>query len=430
MLKIIGKNRRIWHCSGILFIMVSAVVYAGFTSELLTPEQRLGQALYFDQNLSLNRNQSCATCHDPKAGFADPRNTADPLNSPVSEGSIPGKFGDRNSPSAAYAAFSPFFHWEGTDPEEAMFVGGQFWDGRANTLAHQAAGPFLNPMEMAMPEHPYKTQVVRRLAENRDYVRAFEEVYHVHLESVNFSLTRFPLEAPGVLEVYDLMTKAIGAFEKSEMFNRFDSKFDYFLAGRVKLTSQEQRGLKLFENKGKCSLCHISTPSVAPDMSVIPPLFTDFTYDNLGLPANPKIAELRGEKMPVDKGLGGRPDIAALDPKGLQIGKFKVPTLRNIALTAPYGHNGVFATLEQIVHFYNTRDVLKTCRDISDPGFGKTCWAPPEVLQNMNTEELGNLKLKPKEEADIVAFMLTLTDGWGAGNGMAPLPRPVMPPTP
>lgn len=142
---------------------------------------------------------------------------------------------------------------------------------------------------------------------------------------------------------------------------------------------------------------------------MIPPLFTDFTYDNLGIPRsnNPALAN-----APVDLGLGGRPDIAAIDPKGLQKGKFKVPTLRNVILTAPYGHNGYFATLAEIVEFYNTAGV-------------RGRWPKPEVPQNVNRKEMGNLKLTKKEVAAIVAFMGTLTDGYGQ-----PLEGIVLPPFP
>jgi cytochrome c peroxidase len=144
-----------------------------------------------------------------------------------------------------------------------------------------------------------------------------------------------------------------------------------------------------------------------------PPLFTDFTYDNLGLPRNVNIP---GNPKP-NPGLAGHPQLAGKPAAEKERGKHKVMSLRNIAITAPYGHNGVFRTLEQIVHFYNTRDTKpKVCRDNNDPGFGKTCWPAPEVRDNLNTEELGNLKLSPDEEAALVAFMKTLTDGypdWG-----------------
>jgi len=396
----------------------------------------LGAALYSDQHLSLNQNQSCASCHDPASGFVDPANVADPTNSPVSAGSIAGQFGGLNAPSAAYAAFSPFFRWNDVG---GLYVGGQFWNGRANTLAEQAAGPFLNPKEMAMPD---KWAVVDRLRTSAtpDYQTMFSEVFGINLNGILPYPTDLtpppslftavpsaePNYPPGVLEAYDRMAEAIGEFEKTEMFTKFDSKYDYYLAGMTTLTTQEARGLNFFNHKAKCALCHLPNPSIAPDgVSMLPPVFTDFTYDNLGVPQNVNIPGLP------DPGLGGRDDIAAIDPNGLQMGKHKVMTLRNIELTPPYAHNGVFATLAQIVHFYNTRDVLgAVCPNNNDLGFGVTCWPAPEVPQNMNVAELGDLKLTASQEADIVAFLLTLTDGWGTANGMGPLPRPVMPPMP
>ncbi len=151
---------------------------AGF---ILDAEQKLGQALYLDKNLSLNRNQSCADCHSlnpsndpqagesrPAAGFVDPRNVE--TGSPVSEGSVAGRFGSLNAPSAGYAAFSPFFHWNSAD---GHYVGGQFWNGRADTLAGQAGEPFLNPVEMAMPS---RWSVADRLKGKGVYVEALKGV--------------------------------------------------------------------------------------------------------------------------------------------------------------------------------------------------------------------------------------------------------------
>ena len=204
------------------------------------------------------------------------------------------------------------------------------------------------------------------------------------------------------------MADAIAAFEKTDELNKFSSKFDYYLAGKTKLSVQELRGLELFNDKGKCAECHPSEAVRGTDGKIVPPLFTDFTYDNLGIPksTNPLIAD-----NPIDYGLGGREDIKAKDPSGAELGKHKVMTLRNIELTPPYGHNGFFATLEEIVNFYNTRDVKS--------------WPAPEVAQNVNTEELGNLGLTEQEEADIVAFLKTLTDGFGSAlNELA------LPPTP
>ncbi len=392
-----------------LFVVLTAAVLllpagALTASAQLTPKQELGKNLYFDTYLSLHHNQSCGSCHMPP-GWADPRNAADPLNLVVSEGSIPGLFGGRNAPSSAYAAFSPFFGWDGG---AGLYVGGQFWDGRANTLKDQAKGPFLNPVEMAMPSQ------AAVLAAVADPMNPLSPVYQAQFQSVyGVDLVNLDLSNPILVgAVYDMLAEAIGDFEKSTELSAFTSKFDYVLAGMATFTKEERKGLKLFEGKAKCALCHLSQPQIAPDgVSVLPPLFTDFTYDNLGIPKsmNPLLAA-----SPVDFGLGGRPDIALLDPNGLQLGKFKVMTLRNIALTAPYGHNGYFTTLTDIVNFYNTAGI---------PGM----WPPPEVPQNVNRAELGDLKLSPDEVANLVAFMMTLSDGYRPGPSPLVFAFPPMP---
>lgn len=388
-----------------LFYFSSQLVLAGD----LTPEQKLGEQLFFDNTLSINNNQACFSCHDPSAGFADPRNTADPANSPVSPGSISGQFGTRNAPSTAYARFSPSFHW---DSAEGLYKGGQFWDGRDDNLAGQASRPPTNPVEMALGN---KSEVVNKLLLKSEYQNDFFEVYDIDLKAASTTHA-------GVLATYDRMAQAIGEFEKTQTFSKFSSKFDYWLAGEYEMTKQEERGMKLFNNKAKCNLCHLSDVQMAADgETLFPPLFTDFTYDNLGIPVNQKIAELRGETVAVDYGLGGRADIAKVDPVLIdgtkvsagQAGKFKVMTLRNIELTPPYGHNGFFTTLEEIVHFYNTRDTLADCAVHSLPQIGVNCWPAPEVTLNVNTDELGDLHLTEQQEADVVAFLKTLTDGYG-----------------
>ncbi|HJX19331.1 MAG TPA: cytochrome-c peroxidase, partial [Acidiferrobacterales bacterium] len=164
-----------------LGLVITAPVTA-LATDALTPEQALGKMLYEDVNLSLNRNQSCATCHSlaatpgtlPTPGFADPVNITD--GTAVSAGSVAGRFGALNSPSAGYAAFSPFFHWDAT---EKHYVGGQFWNGRAATLAEQARQPILNPLEMAMPS---AWAVVTRLKQNPEYVNRFATVYGLDLK--------------------------------------------------------------------------------------------------------------------------------------------------------------------------------------------------------------------------------------------------------
>jgi len=341
------------------------VATAGFTTANAAPpstEQQLGRFLYFDKGLSNPVGQACASCHLPKAGFADPDQ-----NLPVSEGAVAGLFGGRNAPSAAYAAFSPVF---GQDPTTGLYIGGQFWDGRAATLEDQAKGPFLNPVEM----NNTKEGVVQAVI-NSNYAELFRLVYGP--DSLNDTDS-----------AYDLIAKAIATYERSTQVNHFTSKYDYYLKGKVALSAQELNGLALFN--GNCSACH---PSTSADGKT-PPLFTDFSYDNLGVPRNMEFPFYLMSPSPYpDNGLG------AIVGDTAQNGKFKVMSLRNIALTAPYTHNGYFKTLQNIVHFYNTRDL---------PGL----WPPPDVIENLNTTEVGNLGLTEQEEADIVAFLLTLTDGY------------------
>jgi len=353
------------------------------TALALTAQEQLGKVLYYDQYLSLNQNQSCATCHHQKAGFADPDNLLDPFNNVVSLGSDLTLNGGRNAPTAAYAAFTPIFQW---DAAAGLYIGGQFWDGRADTLKDQAKGPFLNPVEMAMAN---EAAVIAAIASAgnpnyKNYLKLFQRAYGVDLTTIDYSNTA------QILALYDQVAEAIGAFEQTPRFIEFNSKYDYYLAGLTTLNAQELSGLALFEGAAGCALCHPSQALVNANGTIVPPLFTDHTYDNLGVPksTNPLISG-----NPIDYGLGGR--LADTNENG----KFKVSTLRNLTLTAPYAHNGYFATLAQIVNFYNTRDV----------GF----WAPPEVPENVNVTELGNLGLTPQQEADLVAFLMTLTDGFG-----------------
>jgi cytochrome c peroxidase len=398
-------------------------------------EQILGSFLYQDKNLSLLRNQSCASCHNlnpvPMSknlihqvpGFVDLDNVL--KGSAVSSGSIVARKGALNAPSVSYAAYSPSFHW---DDKEGLYVGGQFWNGRAKNLIEQAKGPFLNPAEMAMPN---EWAVVSRLKGKNIYKQLFQIAYGLNLDAI----PDYPKAYTGKLRipasvstVFQRTAKAISAFEQTPLFNKFNSKFDFVLAGKAKFTPQERKGFALFndEKKGNCAACHISRPKRSKDGVIIPPLFTDFTYDNVGFPRNVKIP---GNPEP-NLGLGGRADIAKRDPAGDEIGKHKVMSLRNIALTAPYGHNGVLATLEQVVHFYNTRDTLGWVPDNSSPKFAKSGWPDPEIMQNVNHDELGNLGLKPDEEKAIVAFMKTLTDDypkWGRNPLVPPgTPSPFM----
>jgi cytochrome c peroxidase len=355
----------------------------------LPPMERLGHQLFNDTSLSNPPGQSCATCHDPRVAFTDPDRRF-----PTSQGVDRKLFGKRNGPTAMYAAFSPAFHF---DESEQLFVGGQFLDGRAATLEEQAKAPFLNPLEMA---NTSPQQVVEKVR-NAPYAPLFRRVFG-------------PQAFDDPDAAYQRIAQAIAAFERSPALNRFSSKYDHYLAGEALLTPQELRGLRLFEDerKGNCAACHPSRP--AEDGT--PPLFTDFTYDNIGIPKNPHNAFYRmapqfnpdGWQF-VDKGLGVTVNLASQD------GKFKVPTLRNVAVTAPYTHNGYFRSLRAVVDFYNTRDVKPRCPQAwysEEQALKRGCWPAPEEAGNVNREELGSLGLSAEEVDDIVAFLHTLTDGW------------------
>ncbi len=297
-----------------------------------------------------------------------------------------------------------------------LFIGGNFWDGRATgeklgwPAADQAQGPFLNPVEQALPD---MATVVSRVCSS-SYAGLFTGVWGTEVCELDY-----------VAEAYDAIALSIAAFEASPASNAFSSKFDAYLAGTADLTREEKKGLALFRGKGKCVKCHL----LAKGRDKEPALFTDFTFDNLGIPRNPENpwytmpAEFNpeGENW-IDHGLGGflatHSDYADLADDFM--GQHKVPTLRNVdrrpepGAVKAYGHNGYFKSLEQIVHFYNTRDVKPTCPGdfTAEEAIAAGCWPPPEVAVNVNTKELGDLRLSAENERAIVAFLKTLSDGY------------------
>ncbi|MDK9703868.1 MAG: cytochrome-c peroxidase [Sulfuritalea sp.] len=368
--------------------LLAAATLAAAEDSVAVRQAQLGRLLFFDAALSEPAGQSCASCHDPAVAFVDPDTAR-----PTSKGVHRGRFGNRNAPSAMYMAFSPAFHF---DQAEGHYVGGQFWDGRAATLDEQARAPFLNPVEMANPDPRAVVEKVRRAA----YAGQFDAIHG-----------KDALAAVG--PAYERIVSAIAAFERTVELQPFTSKHDAWLQGRAKLSPQELRGLALFndEKKGNCAACHPSQRRADGGL----PLFTDFTYDNLGVPKNPdnpfyaqdKAWNPQGAKF-VDRGLGG-----VVKKRG-EDGKFKVPTLRNIARTAPYMHNGYFRTLRGVVAFYNDRDVRPVCRGEATEAAAlqRGCWPRAEVRRNVNTDEMGRLGLSEREVDDIVAFLQTLSDGY------------------
>ena len=298
----------------------------------------LGRKIFFDVNLSVNRKQSCASCHDPATGFTGPDAAINAAGA-VEEGAIPGRFGNRKPPSSAYVGeVTGEAAVLGYDEVAKTWFGGLFWDGRAtgtvlgDPVAEQAMGPFLNPLEMAMPN---ARQVVLRVAQ-AEYAQDFETVW-----------------GPGSLDFtqdvegsYERIVRTIAAYERSPEVNPYSSKFDRFYdkakaAGKdiklittmglnnsgtgpwknnpmhwsyylgLDLTDYELKGLAVFNDAqrmgGDCARCHTLTEGPAGY-----PLLTDFGYYNLGIPMNPdnpfytmpKKWNPDGEDW-IDPGLGG-----------------------------------------------------------------------------------------------------------------------------
>jgi cytochrome c peroxidase len=369
--------------TALVFVVAGWTLALGQNAVPLTPKQQLGKNLFFDTNLSEPAGQACAACHAAQVGYTGLDQTIN-AHGAVYEGAVAGRFGNRKPPAAAYAGDSPILHY---DDAAQSWKGGMFWDGRAtgetlgDPLAEQAQGPFLNPREQnnATP----KVVVAKVMASS--YAVLFKKVCAASGDTP-----------------YNCIGRAIAAYERAPEVSPYTSKYDYWQKGQARLTGQEQMGLALFFGKAKCANCHV------------PPNFTDYTYDNLGVPRNPDnpfynelVYNPLGKNW-VDEGLGAFLKSAGHTESvwGPEVGKQKVPTLRNVDLrpskrfVKAYGHNGFFKSLEEVVHFYNTRDV---------PGAG---WPAPEVAVNVNTTEVGNLGLNHGEELALVAFLKTLSDGY------------------
>ena len=287
----------------------------------LTPSERLGKSIFFDKNLSVNGNQSCAACHTLEAGWTGPDSAINAAGA-VYEGSVKGRF-DGKPPSSAYATPSPTLHYV-VENGDALFIGGNFWDGRAtgeklgNPAADQAQGPFLNPVEQALSA---SAEVVSKVCTG-SYADLFRQVWGA--DACN---------PDRVDRAYDYIARSVADFEASAESNAFTSKYDYYLKGKAGLTPKEKRGLRLFKGKAKCANCHPADPG--PNGQ--PPLFTDFTYDNIGMPRNPDNflhpdrIQPRGHGL-TDGGLGAflasRSGLSAVCVR--QPGQAKVPTLRNV----------------------------------------------------------------------------------------------------
>jgi cytochrome c peroxidase len=363
------------------------------TGGQLSAAAQLGDKIFHDPSLSSSGRMACADCHLADAAHA----TGDPALVVPPGGPALATPGFRNSPSLRYLGANPTFFFDG----EGTPTGGFNRDGRMDTLQAQSEPAFLSAHEMDNGTAAAFAWRLQRASYADELRRVFGATVFDDADTA-FANARM----------------AVQRFQQEDLrFQPFDSKYDQFLAGRVVLTERELRGLVLFNDptKGNCSGCHPSTRGA--DGS--PPLFTDFTYDNLGVPRNPEIPA-NADPSYFDLGLCGplRTDLA--DRADL-CGAFKVPTLRNVALTAPYFHNGRFKTLREVVAFYVRRDThpeefypLKP-----DGTANKFDDLPPQYHVNVNTTEVpydrkpGEPPRLNDEEIDLVVeFMNTLTDGY------------------
>jgi len=452
--------------STVLFLSVALLASVGGVRTVLADdidEQRLadlGKKMFFDQNLSVNKSQSCASCHAQETGFTGPDSAINAAGA-VEPGAVPERFGNRKPPSSAYAGESPLL---GYDEAKKTWFGGMFWDGRAtgwtlgDPLAEQAMGPFLNPLEMNMPDAKL---VVVRVAHS-EYAAEFESLWGPG--SLDFT------NGEQVQAAYVRIAQSIAAYERSEEVNPYTSKFDLFyqnakLAGKniklittmglegmggqqqrpdrwgyyrnLGLSDDELKGLAVFNDSmrmgGNCASCH--RLDEGPDGY---PLFTDFGYYNLGIPKNPenpfytmpKKWNPDGMKW-IDYGLGGFLKKAGYETTVYQpeMGKFKTPSLRNIDLrpspdfVKAFGHNGFFKSMDGmkgIVHFYAWRAMMDTGGmgggGMGNGGMGGGGMTPDPSLFPSPEYDENRIVMKPfnfmMHGEYLIAFLKTLSDGY------------------
>ena len=367
-------------------------VFAGSNDPAGPNPVTLGEKIFADASLSASGAMSCATCHDPKHAHAQSNDLSVQLGGPNLD--VPGF---RAVPSLQYISFMPSFSFA----SDGTPTGGFDRDGRANDLMVQALRPLFAAHEMA---NATPADLVARVAAT-PYANEFRQVFGDRI---------FDDEQATTLAV----TFALMQYQRFDPdFQPFDSKYDRFLAGRLRLAPAELRGLALFTraDKGNCAGCHPSGrgPGGAP------PMFTDFTYDNLGVPRNAGIPA-NADSAYIDMGLCG-PERTDLANRLDLCGAFKVPTLRNVATRKVFFHNGQFKTLRDALRFYVRRDTNP------DEFYPLDAHGAPQKFNDLSVELQGNVnasevpydrhpgeapRLTEAELADLEAFLGTLTDGY------------------
>jgi cytochrome c peroxidase len=383
----------------------------------LSLQAQVGQKLFFDTNLSASKKMSCASCHDPSNHYA-PSN-AQPVQFGGPNLTTPGF---RAVPTLTYKDLIPAYSDNAVNPDNVSTNapgGGFTWDGRANTLAEQVSIPLLSSFEMANTSQAAVVQVVQ----NSNYAASFQQAFGAGV----FSNTATAFMDVGLaLQQYQL---------EDTSFHSYTSKYDYaFLVelsnGKpVALTAAELRGYNVYlsPDKGNCFACHYNGPMVGGGGA----LFTDFTFEALGVPRNTNIpANVARPGMPVsyyDLGLctAQNPTSAHKLPASAQYcGLFKTPTLRNIATRQSFFHNGVFHSLTDVINFYNTRDTDPAAWYPTIKGVVQKFNDMPASYQaNLDNVDVpfdglpvgGTPHMTAQDTADLKCFLETLVDGYLEG---------------
>ena len=424
-------------------------------SNLTQQVELLGKAMMYDKQLSVNRNEACAFCHMPETGFTGPISE---LNATTGAypGSVRTRFSNRKPQSHAYAALSPVLHY---NTARGDLVGGNFWDMRAtgrrlgNPAAEQAEGPPVNPVEMGLPD--IACAVYR--ASQRPYRRLFEAIWGRQAFAIAWPgnveqacnqpgpptagdplpVHLSPRDRGLVGATFDQMAQSIAGFEAAARGDPVHLQVRRRAGGERQVHAPGEAGLRALPRQGACATTATATaaparircsPTSPPSISARRPIRGCPSIGRTS-PTGAAMWPIRRAPSYVDGGVGaflsGAPQLShpsAVDARwrplaASNFGRVQVPTLRNVdkrpypTFVKAYGHNGYFTSLKMIVHFYNTRDMLRRCRP-HDPGEGTTCWPAPETARNLDTTELGHLGLTDAQEDDIVAFLKTLTDGY------------------
>lgn len=368
----------------------------------VTEMTAMGRAMFSEPSLSASGKVSCASCHDPSNAFGPSNKLAVQLG-----GSDVASVGARAAPSLRYLQNVPPFteHYhddDGDDSVDAGPTGGHNWDGRARSSHEQALGPLLGKNEMANPDGAAVVAKLRNGPLAAQFKRTFgDAIFEQPDTALHFALM--------ALEVFQ---------ESPTEFYPYNSKYDAVLRKQAVLSPQEARGLALFnaENKGNCASCHISKIAAGGAF----PQFTDYGLINLGVPRNTKLA-VNADPAYFDLGLCG-PERTDLREHREYCGRFKTPSLRNVALRKVFFHNGSFDNLEQVLRFYAQRDSAphKWYPKGSNGQVHKFNDQPAGMDQNVNMEAPFGRKpgqapaLNEREIADVIAFLKTLTDGYKA----------------